>query len=55
MLCFSLGSCDPLRRDEEDRASASAWSNKEEAKQAFKELLKDKVINNWGKEKENRN
>ncbi|KAM3846699.1 pre-mRNA-processing factor 40 homolog B isoform 2-T2 [Vipera latastei] len=36
--------CDPLRRDEEDRASASAWSNKEEAKQAFKELLKDKGV-----------
>ncbi|XP_015670232.2 pre-mRNA-processing factor 40 homolog B [Protobothrops mucrosquamatus] len=37
-------SCDPLRRDEEDRGSASAWSNKEEAKQAFKELLKDKGV-----------
>ncbi|KAL7989748.1 hypothetical protein Chor_012414, partial [Crotalus horridus] len=36
--------CDPLRRDEEDRGSASAWSNKEEAKQAFKELLKDKGV-----------
>ncbi|XP_013917312.1 PREDICTED: pre-mRNA-processing factor 40 homolog B [Thamnophis sirtalis] len=37
-------SCDPLRRDEEDRGSGSAWSNKEEAKQAFKELLKDKGV-----------
>ncbi|KAG8129501.1 hypothetical protein E2320_016409 [Naja naja] len=44
MLCFSLGSCDPLRRDEEDRGSGSAWSNKEEAKQAFKELLKEKAF-----------
>ncbi|XP_063149790.1 pre-mRNA-processing factor 40 homolog B isoform X1 [Candoia aspera] len=37
-------SCDPLRRDEEDRGSGSAWSNKEEAKQAFKELLKEKGV-----------
>ncbi|KAG8129500.1 hypothetical protein E2320_016409 [Naja naja] len=36
--------CDPLRRDEEDRGSGSAWSNKEEAKQAFKELLKEKGV-----------
>uniref|UniRef100_A0A8C6XFG3 Pre-mRNA-processing factor 40 homolog A n=1 Tax=Naja naja TaxID=35670 RepID=A0A8C6XFG3_NAJNA len=43
MLCFSLGSCDPLRRDEEDRGSGSAWSNKEEAKQAFKELALPKL------------
>uniref|UniRef100_A0A670YA58 Pre-mRNA-processing factor 40 homolog A n=1 Tax=Pseudonaja textilis TaxID=8673 RepID=A0A670YA58_PSETE len=49
MLCFSLGSCDPLQRDEEDRGSGSAWNNKEEAKQAFKELLKEKVIIAEGK------
>uniref|UniRef100_A0A670KFG8 Pre-mRNA-processing factor 40 homolog A n=1 Tax=Podarcis muralis TaxID=64176 RepID=A0A670KFG8_PODMU len=30
--------------DEEDRGPGNAWSNKEEAKQAFKELLKDKVL-----------
>ncbi|ETE64084.1 Pre-mRNA-processing factor 40-like B, partial [Ophiophagus hannah] len=40
----ALGVCDPLRRDEEDRGSGSAWSNKEEAKQAFKELLKEKGV-----------
>ncbi|XP_061470838.1 pre-mRNA-processing factor 40 homolog B isoform X1 [Rhineura floridana] len=37
-------SCDPVRRDEEDRGAGNAWSNKEEAKQAFKELLKDKGV-----------
>ncbi|XP_028577247.2 pre-mRNA-processing factor 40 homolog B isoform X3 [Podarcis muralis] len=37
-------SCDPVRRDEEDRGPGNAWSNKEEAKQAFKELLKDKGV-----------
>ncbi|XP_044277806.1 pre-mRNA-processing factor 40 homolog B isoform X2 [Varanus komodoensis] len=37
-------SCDPARRDEDDRATGNAWSNKEEAKQAFKELLKDKGV-----------
>ncbi|XP_026570544.1 pre-mRNA-processing factor 40 homolog B isoform X2 [Pseudonaja textilis] len=37
-------SCDPLQRDEEDRGSGSAWNNKEEAKQAFKELLKEKGV-----------
>uniref|UniRef100_A0A8D2KQX5 Pre-mRNA-processing factor 40 homolog A n=1 Tax=Varanus komodoensis TaxID=61221 RepID=A0A8D2KQX5_VARKO len=43
-FCFSWASCDPARRDEDDRATGNAWSNKEEAKQAFKELLKDKVL-----------
>lgn len=42
--CFSWASCDPNRRDEDDRGTGNAWSNKEEAKQAFKELLKDKVL-----------
>ncbi|XP_060128105.1 pre-mRNA-processing factor 40 homolog B isoform X4 [Zootoca vivipara] len=35
---------DPVRRDEEERGTGNAWSNKEEAKQAFKELLKDKGV-----------
>ncbi|XP_054834280.1 pre-mRNA-processing factor 40 homolog B isoform X1 [Eublepharis macularius] len=39
-----ISSCDPGRRDEEDRGASNAWSSKEEAKQAFKELLKDKGV-----------
>ncbi|XP_020641514.2 pre-mRNA-processing factor 40 homolog B isoform X1 [Pogona vitticeps] len=35
---------DPVRKEEEERVTANAWSNKEEAKQAFKELLKDKGV-----------
>ncbi|XP_053149813.1 pre-mRNA-processing factor 40 homolog B isoform X1 [Hemicordylus capensis] len=37
-------SCDPGQREEEERSTGNAWSNKEEAKQAFKELLKDKGV-----------
>ncbi|XP_066471827.1 pre-mRNA-processing factor 40 homolog B isoform X1 [Tiliqua scincoides] len=37
-------SCDPGQRDEEERSTGNAWSNKEEAKQVFKELLKEKGV-----------
>uniref|UniRef100_A0A8D0BJF4 Pre-mRNA-processing factor 40 homolog A n=1 Tax=Salvator merianae TaxID=96440 RepID=A0A8D0BJF4_SALMN len=37
-------SSDPVRKEEDDRGTGNAWSNKEEAKQAFKELLKDKGV-----------
>ncbi|XP_025068186.1 pre-mRNA-processing factor 40 homolog B [Alligator sinensis] len=42
------GSADPSRREEDERGdvmpSAGSWSTKEEAKQAFKDLLKDKGV-----------
>nr|XP_060620139.1 pre-mRNA-processing factor 40 homolog B isoform X1 [Anolis sagrei ordinatus] len=37
-------SSDPVRKDEEERGTGNAWINKEEAKQAFKELLKEKGV-----------
>ncbi|XP_048346195.1 pre-mRNA-processing factor 40 homolog B isoform X2 [Sphaerodactylus townsendi] len=40
----TISSSGPGRRDEEDRVTGNAWSSKEEAKQAFKELLKDKGV-----------
>ncbi|XP_042307615.1 pre-mRNA-processing factor 40 homolog B isoform X2 [Sceloporus undulatus] len=37
-------SSDPARKDEEERGTGNAWINKEEAKQAFKEMLKEKGV-----------
>ncbi|KAH0629139.1 hypothetical protein JD844_010984 [Phrynosoma platyrhinos] len=37
-------SSDPARKDEEERGTGNAQINKEEAKQAFKELLKEKGV-----------
>lgn len=48
--CFSPASSGPGRREEEDQGTSNAWSSKEEAKHAFKELLKDKVLEGVGKE-----
>lgn len=45
-----LASCGPGRRDEEDQGTSNAWSSKEEAKHAFKELLKDKVLKSSGQD-----
>uniref|UniRef100_A0A7M4E0W1 Pre-mRNA-processing factor 40 homolog A n=1 Tax=Crocodylus porosus TaxID=8502 RepID=A0A7M4E0W1_CROPO len=47
-LFLFLASADPSRREEDERGdtmlSAGSWSTKEEAKQAFKDLLKDKGV-----------
>ncbi|XP_060108588.1 pre-mRNA-processing factor 40 homolog B [Heteronotia binoei] len=40
----AISSCGPGQKDEEDQGTSNAWSSKEEAKHAFKELLKDKGV-----------